>query len=91
MSIGKAAGRRTLFALVVYLFVKGALIVVPRNMVAAISALVAALVHVCCGAGEAASLQQQSAVAAREMAPIHGSEFAVETGAVSTVHPTKEP
>ena len=33
MSISKSVGRCTLFALVVYLFVKGALIVVPWRMV----------------------------------------------------------
>jgi hypothetical protein len=39
----------TLWALVVYLFIKGALVLVPRKLVLAVSALIAALVHVCCG------------------------------------------
>ena len=49
MSVTKAVGRLTLWALVVYLFIKGALVLVPRKFVLAISALVAALVHVCSG------------------------------------------
>lgn len=91
MSVSKSVGRCTLFALVVYLFVKGALIVVPRNMVAAISALVAALVHACSGTDEPASVQQQSVVAVLVVAPIHNSEFAVASVATGTANTTKEP
>lgn len=72
MSISKSVGRCTLLALVVYLFVKGALIVVPRKMVAAVSTLVAALVHACCGTDGSASMQGESAVVvAMATAPIH--------------------
>ena len=49
MSITKSVGRLTLWALVIYLFVKGALAIVPRQLVAALSVLIAALVHACCG------------------------------------------
>lgn len=74
MSISKSVGRCTLFALVVYLFVKGALIVVPGKMVAAVSALVAALVHACCGSEVPASVQQElTAALTVAQAPIHDS------------------
>lgn len=48
-SITKSVGCLTLWALVVYLFVKGALVLVPRKFTLAISALIAALVHLCSG------------------------------------------
>lgn len=83
MSISKSVGRCTLFALVVYLFVKGALIVVPRNMVAAVSALVAALVHACCGSVATFSMQAEEssvAVVAKAFAPIHGLERSATVG-----------
>lgn len=49
MSITKSVGRCTLFALVVYLFVRGALVLRPAQTAAALSALIAALMHACCG------------------------------------------
>lgn len=53
MSISKFVGRCTLLGLVVFLFVKGALVLRPRETVAALSALIAALVQACCGATSA--------------------------------------
>ena len=82
MSITKSVGRCTLFALVVYLFVKGALIVVPRTMVGAVSGLVAALVHACCGTDGSASMRQEEPAAVLVMAssPIHDSKPSVARG-----------
>jgi hypothetical protein len=54
-SITRSVGCVTLWALVVYLFVKGALVLVPRQFVLAISALIAALVHVCSGSAAPSS------------------------------------
>jgi hypothetical protein len=53
MSLSKPIGRLVGVALVVYLFMKGALVLRPRETTAALSALIAALLHACCGAGSA--------------------------------------
>ena len=53
MSLSKPIGRLVAVALVVYLFAKGALLLRPRETTAALSALIAALLHACCGAGSA--------------------------------------
>lgn len=82
MSITKSVGRCTLFALVVYLFVKGALIVVPRKMVAAASALVATMVHACCRPDGSAPMRQEEPAALLAMAasPIHGLKQSMAVG-----------
>lgn len=49
MSFSKFVGRCTILGLVVFLFVKGALVVRPKQTIAALSALIAALVQACCG------------------------------------------
>ncbi len=49
MSISRTVGHCTIFGLVVYLFIKGALVMRPRETIAALSALIAALVNGCCG------------------------------------------
>lgn len=49
MSISKFVGRSVLVSFVVYLFVKGALVLRPKETVAAITTLVTALVHACAG------------------------------------------
>lgn len=51
MSLSKFVGRCTILGLIVYLFVKGALILRPKDTVAALSALIAALANSCCGGG----------------------------------------
>lgn len=50
MSLSKFVGRCTILGLIIYLFVKGALVLRPRETVAALSALIAALANACCGA-----------------------------------------
>lgn len=47
----KAIGSTVLLSLVLYLFAKGALVMRPRETVAALSALIAALVQACSGQG----------------------------------------
>lgn len=49
MSLSKFVGRCTILGLIIYLFVKGALILRPRETVAALSALIAAQASACCG------------------------------------------
>lgn len=49
MSISKFVGRCTIFGLIVWLFVRGALVLRPKETVAALSALIAALAHSCSG------------------------------------------
>lgn len=49
MSLSKFVGRCTILGLIIYLFVKGALVLRPKEIVAALSALIAALVNACCG------------------------------------------
>lgn len=49
MSLSKFVGRCTILGLIIYLFVKGALVLRPRETVAALSALIAALASACCG------------------------------------------
>lgn len=49
MRLSKFVGRCTILGLIVYLFVKGALVLRPKETVAALSALIAALVNACCG------------------------------------------
>lgn len=52
MSLSKFVGRCTLLGLIIYLFVKGALVLRPRETVAALSALIAALANACCGGSQ---------------------------------------
>lgn len=49
MSISKFVGRCTILGLIIYLFVKGALVLRPKETVAALSALIAAFANTCCG------------------------------------------
>lgn len=51
MSMSKFVGRCTILGLIVYLFVKGALVFRPKETVAALSALIAALANSCGGGG----------------------------------------
>jgi len=45
--VSKFVGRSVLVAFVLYLFVKGALVLRPKDTTAALTALIAALVHAC--------------------------------------------
>jgi len=47
--VRKAVGSMVLVALAIYLFTKGALVMRPRETTAALWALIAALMHACCG------------------------------------------
>lgn len=49
MSLSKCVGRCTILGLIIYLFVKGGLVLRPRETVAALSALIAALASACSG------------------------------------------
>jgi hypothetical protein len=53
VSISKSVGRLVLLGVVGYLFAKGALVLRPRETVAALSALIGAMVHACSGAASA--------------------------------------
>lgn len=53
MSVSKFVGRCTILGLIIYLFVKGALVLRPRETVAALSALIAALANARCGGSTA--------------------------------------
>lgn len=66
MSFSKFVGRCTLLGLVVFLFVKGALVLRPKETIAALSALIAALVHACCGASSAPEPSAQNRAALEE-------------------------
>ena len=61
MSISKAVGRLVLVGLVIFLFIKGALVLRPKETMAALSALIAALVHACCGPSTNSSSAQNGA------------------------------
>lgn len=66
MSFSKFVGRCTLLGLVVFLFVKGALVLRPKETIAALSALIAALLHACCGASSAPEPSSQNRAALEE-------------------------
>lgn len=82
MSFSKCVGRCTLLGLVVFLFVKGALVLRPRETVAALSALIAALVQACCGASSASepSSQNRAAVEERRERDLVGDRQSGERG-----------